>query len=155
MDIFQMYYDFMAEYSNFFFQVEGVESNKLKALLSNDLEEIETVMAEYQTCIKKAQQYETNRVKLCEELGFGNMKFAQIAQLFDGEQKRRLVIQNNSLESTVKTISYMNKRSMEIAQMQMKYVSELENSKDNAHMYKSNGKSDSSFENLNLLNKKA
>lgn len=155
MDKFQMYYDFMAEYASFFFDVENVENKKLKALLSNDLSLIETAMSEYQTCIKKAQQYETNRIKLCEKLGFKDMKFKQISNLFEGDEKRRLVIQNNSLESTIRTISYLNKRSMEIAKMQMKYVEELANSRENAHMYNSSGKSDSALENLNLLNKKA
>lgn len=143
---------FMDEYILLFDEVKQHEKNKMQALLSNDLKKIESAMQIYQTDIKKIEIAEKQRRELSQELGFGEMDFGEIAKSFDGDNRYRLLKMRSELQCTVRNIQYLNKKSMEIANMQLSYYNDLANAQE-AHMYNAKGKSE--IAGANLLNTKA
>lgn len=152
MDKFNQYFQFMKEYSALFETVKEHEKSKMQALLSNDLKQIESAMSVYQTDIKKIELMEGQRRDLSSKLGFENMDFGEIAKSFEGEEKYELLKLRAELQRNVRNIQYLNRKSMEIANLQLSYYSELA-SDEEAHMYNAKGKSQ--IAGANLLNTKA
>ncbi len=156
MSKFNSYYDFMEKYELFYKTVLDAEEEKLNALLSNNLSRIEASLSAYQSYIKQTQQFEEKRIELCRFLGFKSMAFSDIISDFSNQEKQKLILQKNRLEAIVKLISYLNRKSLEISEIQLKFVEELaEKSPENLKFYNSKGKSDSTLRNSNLLNKQA
>lgn len=147
MTVFERYYGFMENYTDFYRQVRAAESEKLEALLSNDIDRIGAAMKEYQSYIKKAQQMEHERIDLCKELGFENMAFSHIVSHFEGEEKEKITEQKNVLNDIVSTIKYFNRKSIEFVNMQLSYV------EGESSTYNAKGQTDAHLANSNLLNK--
>lgn len=147
MSNFERYYNFMEKYTNFYREVEKVEYEKLDSLMSNDLDRIQKVMQEYESYIKKAQAVESERIELCKDLGFENMAYSEVLRHFDGDEKHRLMEQKNTLETILKTIKYLNEKSLEFAQMQMSFA------EGDVATYNAKGKADSHLGASGLLNK--
>ena len=147
MSKFERYYNFMDSYTEFYREVQNVEYEKLDALLSNDLTRIQKTMQNYETYIKKAQQFENDRIELCKELGFENMAYSEVLRHFQGMEKLKLSRQKNSLEAILKTVQYLNKKSLEYADMQMSFA------EGDAATYNAKGKADSRLGSSGILNK--
>lgn len=153
MDKFNEYYDFMDGYLDYFMKVKDNERGKMEALLSNDLKKIEEAMQEHQASVKKIELLEKQRRELSKQLGFGEMNFQEIISTFDGEERKKLSLVRAKLQNTVKSIKYLNKKSLEIAGMQLRYYGELAgNAEEDAHIYNSKGMPELS--NSTLLNTK-
>ena len=154
MNSFETYYDFMDKYEKFYKKVRDEEENKLNTLLSNDIKKIEAVLFSYQKYVTEIQHYEEKRIELCEKLGFKGTSFADIIENFDGEERKKLTEQKQRLENLVNNVSYMNKKSLEIADIQLKFVQEIaEHSPENSKSYNAKGESEAPLRNSNLLNK--
>lgn len=154
MSTFQIYYDFMNDYEEFYKSVRNSEEEKLNALLSNDLPRIEASLSAYQSYVRQIQQYEEKRIELCRELGFKSDRFSDIICNFAGDEKIQLILQKNLLEVLVKNVAYLNKKALEIADIQLKYAEEIaEHLPENSRCYDSQGRTDSPLKNSNLLNK--
>lgn len=152
MERFNEYYDFMKGYLSFFEGVRDNERIKFNALLSNDLKRIETAMQQHQSDVKKIELIENQRRELSEKLGFGKKNFSEVVELFEGEERNMLWRIKNSLQITVKNIQYLNRKSMEIANMQLSYYGELA-ADEEARLYNAKGKPE--VASANLLNTKA
>lgn len=150
MSRFDEYLGFMKRYLSFFEVVKDNERNKMEALLSNDLKKIESAMSQHQSDVKKIEILEKQRRELSIELGFGERDFKQVCELFEGEEKKVLSDLRASLQNTVKNIKYLNKKSIEIANMQLYYYGELA-ADEEAHLYNAKGKPEVAA--ANLLNK--
>lgn len=151
MSSFAEYFGFMNSYLSFFENVKEKEREKMQALLSNDLKRIESSMQEHQTNIKKIELLEKQRRELSDRLGFGEKDFREITELFEGEERNSLASIRIKLQNTVKSIRYLNKKSEEIATMQLNYYGELAAAEE-AHMYNAKGKPE--VAGANLLNAK-
>ncbi|MBE6836708.1 MAG: flagellar protein FlgN [Ruminococcus sp.] len=152
MERFNEYYDFMKGYLSFFEGVKDNERNKMHALLSNDLKKIESAMQQHQSDVKKIELMEKQRRELSERLGFGQMDFSAIIDLFEGDERNKLWGVKNNLQITVKNIQYLNRKSMEIANLQLNYYGELA-ADEEARLYNAKGKPEVAA--ANLLNTKA
>ena len=152
MERFNEYYDFMKGYLSFFEGVKDNERNKMHALLSNDLKKIESAMQQHQSDVKKIELIEKQRRELSERLGFGQMDFSAIIDLFEGDERNKLWGVKNNLQITVKNIQYLNRKSMEIANLQLNYYGELA-ADEEARLYNAKGKPEVAA--ANLLNTKA
>ncbi len=151
MERFNEYYGFMKEYLSFFEGVKDNERIKMNALLSNDIKRIETAMQQHQSDVKKIELIEKQRRELSEKLGFGKKDFSEIIGLFEGEERNKLAGVKNSLQIAVKNIQYLNRKSMEIANMQLNYYGELA-ADEEARLYNAKGKPEVAA--ANLLNTK-
>lgn len=152
MEGFNEYYRFMKEYLSFFEGVRDNERTKMNALLSNDLKRIESAMQQHQADIKRIELLEKQRRELSEKLGLGTMDFAAVVEKLEGEEKKQLSMIKNALFHTVKNIQYLNRKSIEIANMQLCYYGEL-SADEEARLYNSKGKSEIAA--ANLLNTQA
>lgn len=147
MKDFNRYYDFMENFTEFYKKVQQAEYDKFESLMSNDIERIQKSMQTYHTYIKQAQQLEHERIELCKDLGFENMAFSEVLRHFSGEEKEKLIEQKNRLTGIVKTIKYLNKKSMDYANMQLSFTA------DNSAIYNGKGQTDSHLNNSNILDK--
>lgn len=151
MERFNEYYDFMKDYLSFFEGVKDNERIKMNALLSNDIKRIEAAMQQHQSDVKKIELIEKQRRELSEKLGFGKKDFSEIISLYDGEERNKLSGIKNNLRIAVKNIQYLNRKSMEIANMQLSYYGELA-ADEEARLYNAKGKPE--VASANLLNTK-
>ncbi|MBR1663757.1 MAG: flagellar export chaperone FlgN [Ruminococcus sp.] len=147
MGAFEEYYGFMEKFTDFYIEAQKLEFEKFDALMSCELDRIQKVMKDYQACIKKAQSYEEERIELCKRLGFDNMAFSEIISHFDDDEAIKLISQKDRLTSIIKTIKYLNKRSMDFVNVQLSDIEEA------ASIYNTKGLADSHLANSNLLNK--
>ncbi len=147
MGAFEEYYGFMEKFTDFYIEAQKLEFEKFDALMSCELGRIQKVMKDYQACIKKAQSYEEERIELCKRLGFDNMAFSEIISHFDDDEAIKLISQKDRLTSIIKTIKYLNKRSMDFVNVQLSDIEEA------ASIYNTKGLADSHLANSNLLNK--
>ncbi len=147
MSAFEEYYGFMEKFTDFYIEAQKLEFEKFDALMSCELDRIQKVMKDYQACIKKAQSYEEERIELCKRLGFDNMAFSEIISHFDDDEAIKLISQKDRLTSIIKTIKYLNKRSMDFVNVQLSDIEEA------ASIYNTKGLADSHLANSNLLNK--
>lgn len=154
MSRFSTYYDFMDKYEQFYKEVKETEEEKLSAMLSNDLSRIENSLSAYEKFIKQAQKYEEKRLALCESIGLDGHSFKNIIACFEGDEKRELIMQKKRLEILIETVSYLNKKSMEIATIQLKFSEELaKRSPEATNCYNSKGETEPALKGSNLLNK--
>ena len=150
MSRFDEYLGFMEKYLSFFESVKENERAKMEALLSNDLKKIESAMSQHQSDVKRIELMERQRRELSIALGFGEKDFRQVCEMFEGEDRKALSSLRTSLQNTVKNIKYLNKKSIEIANMQLYYYGELA-ADEEAHLYNAKGKPEVAA--ANLLNK--
>ncbi|MBR1752411.1 MAG: flagellar export chaperone FlgN [Ruminococcus sp.] len=147
MSAFEEYYSFMEKFTNFYIEAQKLEFEKFDALMSCEVEKVQSVMKDYQACIKQAQAYEEERIELCKKLGFENMAFSEVISHFDDEEAIKLINQKDRLTSIIKTIKYLNKRSMDFVNVQLSDIEEA------ASIYNTKGLADSHLAKSNLLNK--
>ena len=150
MAAFDEYYGFMEKFIAFYKEAQKAELEKLEALMSCELPRIQEAMKNYQSLIAKAQAFEDERIELCKGLGFENMAFSEVLRHFDEEQGKKLSEQKERLSSLIKTIKYLNKRSMDFVNVQL---GEIEKEASVASIYNTKGLADSHLANSNLLNK--
>lgn len=148
MTMFEEYYGFMADYTDFYRDVQRAEYEKLEALLSNNLERMDEAMKNYQSCIKKAQQLEHERIEMCMRMGFEDMAFSTICKKFPDDEKYKLIEQKNDLERLVKSIKYLNRKSIDLANMQLSITNP-----DSTAFYNAKGEQESPLAKSSILNK--
>ncbi len=149
-------YEFMTEYAGFLKETEKKEKEKLSALLSNDVKHIEKVMNEYQFIITKIENYEKKRTALFESENLGNMTFREVINEFSGEENKNLRIIHAEISSLVENIKQFNKKSLEIANLNLNIMTELNLEGKNvsdAECYNRNGIRNSGIKNNSLLSK--
>ena len=147
MTAFEEYYGFMEKFIEFYKEAQRVEFEKFDALMSVNLERVQAVMKNYQSYIKQAQNFEEQRIDLCKKLGFENMAFSEIISHFEDDEAEKLTEQKDRLTSVIRTIKYLNKRSMDFVNVQLGEIEEA------ASIYNTKGIADSHLANSNLLNK--
>lgn len=154
MSKFSMYYDFMDKYEEFYKTVKQAEEEKLQAIMLNNLTKMESSLSAYERIVKQAQQYEEKRLELCKSMGIDGTSFNSVVSHFEGEEKRKLILQKVRLEMLVETVNYLNKKSLEISDIQLRYSEELAKKLPEAtNCYNSKGETEPALKGSNLLNK--
>lgn len=153
-EIFEEYYDFMLEYTEFFEEIAGKEKEKLSALLSDNLKRIEACLNEHQSIVKRTEQYEKERMALQRQLGLDNKTFKEIIDDCTGEEKEQLLTLHHRLKIAVDSVKYSNKTSLQVAETNLKIMENItKGAVTDAKCYNTKGVAPPS-RNIGILNKK-
>ncbi|MBE6842843.1 MAG: flagellar protein FlgN [Ruminococcus sp.] len=156
MKNYEEFYDFMDRYTEFYDEVLEKEKEKLEALSSDDLAQINRILSEYQVLVKKTEQYEKKRMELFKELGLENMTFRAIVESESGDCREELEdLFYRFREAVVKTKEYNNK-SLEIVRENVKTLGNINYDEGDPACYNKHGTvPEKRFSSMNLLDKKA
>jgi len=156
MKNYEEFYDFMDRYTEFYDEVLEKEKEKLEALSSDDLAQINRILSEYQVLVKKTEQYEKKRMELFKELGLENMTFRAIVESESGDCREELEdLFYRFREAVVKTKEYNNK-SLEIVRENVKTLGNINYDEGDPACYDKRGTvPERQFSSMNLLDKKA
>ncbi|MBQ6936237.1 MAG: flagellar export chaperone FlgN [Clostridia bacterium] len=129
------------------------ESQKRKALLDSDVNNLTAVLQAQQATMMKLENIEKKRIAAQEKAGFGEMKAdAIIEKIEDAAQKNSFTSTVNELRTIVEEIQSLNKISIDIAKSNLKIANTIlqQQQADNTGVYTSSGAnanwSSSSFE---------
>ena len=129
------------------------ESDKRKALLESDINNLGVVLQSQQATMMKLENIEKRRIEAQEKAGFGEMKADEIIdKIEDAEQKNSFTVTVNELRAIVEEIQRLNKISIDIAKSNLKIANTIlqQQQSENAGVYTSRGENanwaSSSFE---------
>jgi len=148
-------YAFMTEYAQFLKETEIKEKNKMNILLSNDVKKVESTMNEYQFTVSAMQKYENKRIELFNSENLAGMTFSQAADTFSGEERKNLKILHAQIASLIENIRQFNKKSLEIANLNLRIMSEINLEADDcsdANCYDRNGTQNGGIRKNSLFN---
>lgn len=120
MDTFKELHHYLTEYTQFYMTVVDFEVKKLSAILNNDLKEIEKNILLQQAFLMKIEAKERGRLKFTQSLGFDNQSLKVIIDGHTGVEKAQLTKIYDDLSQIILDIQHYNKKSMELAQMNLK-----------------------------------
>lgn len=120
MDCYEEFYDFMAEYTDFYCEVSENEKTKMEALDSEDLQLINKVLSEYQIYVTKAEIYEKKRNELFKRLGLEGKTFRAIVDMETGDRHDELEDLFYDFREAVMAARDYNSRSLEIVKKNLK-----------------------------------
>ena len=107
------------------------EQEKRQALLSDDLDRLESMIQAQQAAIMKLESLEKMRLEAQEKAGFSQMKAEEIlALLEDGPDKEALAEQVGILKTTLDEIRYQNSKAVEIARNNLQIMEKLATGKE-------------------------
>ncbi|MGN0620322.1 MAG: flagellar export chaperone FlgN [Porcipelethomonas sp.] len=153
-EIFEVFYGFMLEYTEFFEETADKEKEKLSALLSDDLKRIEACLNEHQSIVKRTEQYERDRLKIQKELGFENMTFREVIDSCRGEEKEQLQSLYQRFKIAIDSVKHSNKTSLQVAETNLKIMENItRGAVTDAKCYDTRGVASKS-RNIGILNRK-
>lgn len=120
MNKFDILKAFFIDYLQFYQKHETFEIEKLNALLSNELSQIEANILAQQVQAKKMEAMEQRREAVVTSLGLSNLTFNQIILQFEGNQKQQLSDMYQSLSDVLQNIQYYNRKSMDLIKMNLR-----------------------------------
>ena len=102
------------------------EHEKRQALLSDDLDRLESMLQAQQAAIMKLESMEKQRVEAQHKAGYHNLTAEEIIELLDDSpDKEALVQQVGELKQTLEDIRYQNSKSLEIARANIQIINTL------------------------------
>lgn len=120
MDTFKELHHYLTDYTQFYMTVVDFEVKKLSAILNNDLKEIEKNILLQQAFLMKIEAKERGRLKFTQSRGFNNQSLKVIIEGHTGIEKAQLTKIYDDLSQIILDIQHYNKKSMELAQMNLK-----------------------------------
>lgn len=149
--------DFMDQYTDYLIDVAEKEKQKLEALESDDLTEINRILSDYQVYIKKTELFEKRREELFRELGLEGKTFREIIETEPAEYRDELEDLFCSFRDAVTDTREYNRRSLEIVRKNLRSteVFDYEGISDPACYDRNGSFSDESFTGKSILNKQA
>ena len=107
------------------------EQEKRQALLSDDLDRLESMIQAQQAAIMKLESLEKMRLEAQESAGYHRMTADEILELLDdGPDRETLARQMAELRQTMEEIRYHNNKAMEIARANLQIVNILATGKE-------------------------
>ncbi len=129
------------------------ETEKRRALLDSDMNNLSTVLQSQQATIMKLESLEKKRISAQEKAGFSDMKAEDIIEkITDEKEKQSFTLILNELRSLVEEIQRLNRISIDIAKSNLKIANTIlqQQPEDETGVYTSTGSnakwSSSSFE---------
>lgn len=118
----QKYIAFMSGYASYFEGLVDEERDKLDALLSHDLKQMEQSVAQQQAVEKKMEQLEQLRESLQQAAGFEGMTCQEIIAQLSGEDRFTLDQAFKRLSDAVSTVKFYNQKSMDICKQSLQLI---------------------------------
>lgn len=129
------------------------ETEKRRALLDSDMNNLSTVLQSQQATIMKLESLEKKRISAQEKAGFSDMKAEDIIEkIIDEKEKQSFILILNELRTLVEEIQRLNRISIDIAKSNLKIANTIlqQQPEDETGVYTSTGSnakwSSSSFE---------
>ena len=129
------------------------ETEKRRALLDSDLNNLGSVLQSQQAVMMKLENLEKKRITAQEKAGFNDMKAEEIIEkITDEKEKKVFAITINELRAVVEEIQELNRISIDIAKSNLKIANTIlqQQPADETGVYTSTGSnakwSSSSFE---------
>jgi len=129
------------------------ETEKRRALLDSDMNNLSTVLQSQQATIMKLESLEKKRISAQEKAGFSDMKAEDIIEkITDEKEKQSFTLILNELRTLVEEIQRLNRISIDIAKSNLKIANTIlqQQPEDETGVYTSTGSnakwSSSSFE---------
>lgn len=113
----------MREYADFLVLVQEQEKDKLSAVLKADLELLEHTLANQQATQKKMENLEQRRIALMQAMGMPDKTLAEFIALLPAEEKKSMNEVLERLRSTAQEVQYMNRKSLDVVEMNLKSIS--------------------------------
>ena len=102
------------------------ETEKRRALLDSDMNNLSTVLQSQQATIMKLESLEKKRISAQEKAGFSDMKAEDIIErITDEKEKQSFTLILNELRSLVEEIQKLNKISIDIAKSNLKIANTI------------------------------
>ncbi len=118
----QELYDFFDTYLSALTSMLNAEEQKLDAIYSNDMEQLNKAMNISQANAMQIENLEKKREVLQAEAGLSNYNFSQIIEDADEKNKAKLKQIFSKAEKTISQIQYLNTRSMRIADSNLRLM---------------------------------
>ena len=129
------------------------ETEKRRALLDSDMNNLSTVLQSQQATMMKLENLEKKRIAAQEKAGFSDMKAEEIiGKITDEKEKQSFTSTVNELRTLVEEIQRLNKISIDIAKSNLKIANTIlqQQQTENSGVYTASGAnanwSSSSFE---------
>lgn len=129
------------------------ETEKRRALLDSDMNNLSTVLQSQQATIMKLESLEKKRISAQEKAGFSDMKAEDIIEkITEEKEKQSFILILNELRALVEEIQRLNRISIDIAKSNLKIANTIlqQQPEDETGVYTSTGSnakwSSSSFE---------
>jgi hypothetical protein len=117
---------FMEHYTSFFEEMVEFEKVKLRVLMSNDVQAIQTNLLEQQSNAKRIENIEIERQNFFKVHGFENLSLREVIALCDTELNVKLEHTYERLQHAISQIKYHNRKSMEIIHMNLNIYQDAE-----------------------------
>lgn len=101
------------------------ESGKRKALLTHDVDRVESMLQNQQALVMRLENFEKKRIQAAEEVGFGGMSADEIeVSIKDDRLRERLSPLFAQMREKADILKTLNRASLDIADMELKLLSE-------------------------------
>lgn len=117
---FQGLVSFFEEYADFMAEMAASETEKLQALISNELPRIEHAISVAQANAMKLDNMELQRIRLQERAGCEGLTFSQIIARAPDEEKQRLEALFARIQGCIEDIKQRNDKSVGVANANMR-----------------------------------
>jgi hypothetical protein len=113
----ERFFQFLFEYEDFFSKIVDAQYEKLTALRSRSIGELERSIIQQQAISMQLEYFEIKRLELQNRAGYSGLSLSQIADATPGEQRRRLRQSLSRMRLASSKIQFMNRKSMELAKL--------------------------------------
>lgn len=144
----------MQEYTVFLEDAARQEKEKLSALLSGDLPQIEQVITAEQALEKQINGYEKSRLSLLEKMGCPNTTFREFLLTLPEEQKSAMNKIYSRMQQATETIKYYNEKSLDYVKGNLKKIHLMEQSAGSEAGYSPENRNPDGWDDKNLFTKK-
>lgn len=104
----------------------GFETEKRRALLDSDMNNLSAVLQSQQATMMKLENLEKKRISAQEKAGFSDMKAEEIIEkITDEKEKQSFTSTVNELRTLVEEIQKLNKISIDIAKSNLKIANTI------------------------------
>ena len=124
MDKLKEFYKFMLDYTAFFEGLLDDEKQKLEAVLSYNLKELEQSVSMQQAAVMKLESMEKRREELQNQAGYEGKTFKEILADVDEESSKALGDVFHRLEDAISMIKFYNQKSMDVVKLNLNTIND-------------------------------
>lgn len=125
MENFDVFYEFMTEYTQFFESAVSKEKEKFSAVLDYDIKKLETALSVQQSINDRIVFYEQQRMDLQQRLGIPDLKLSEITNMLTGKQYQDMKALSSRFSAAVMSVKDLNSKALEVTQINLKAAEEV------------------------------
>ena len=125
MEKFDVFYDFMTEYTQFFETAVSKEKEKFSAVLNYDIKKLEAALSVQQSLNDRIAFYEQRRMELQQNLGIPDLKLSEIIDMLSGKQRQDMKMLASRFSGAIMSVKDLNSKALEVTQINLKAAEEV------------------------------